>query len=233
MKNYFKLSITALAILFLFNIFAVSEAKAQNIVNEILNRMNEHQKALTSLKANVAMDKYNSQLDEHEFWEGSTKYVKGNGSELNARLDWSKPEQQMLSVVKKQYVIFRSRLNQAIYGNTDDAQKKGTEGSGIFDFLKMSKEELKANYAVKYLGKEDVKGGIPTWHLELTPKVAKSYKLVDIWVDGNGMVLQSRITSNNGDTSTILLSSLQKNENINIKNEIVIALPKGVSMVKG
>ncbi|HRH44323.1 MAG TPA: hypothetical protein PKY82_22000 [Pyrinomonadaceae bacterium] len=43
MKSYFKLSITALAILFLFNIFAVSEAKAQNPTNEILNRMNEHQ----------------------------------------------------------------------------------------------------------------------------------------------------------------------------------------------
>jgi outer membrane lipoprotein-sorting protein len=47
------------------------------------------------------------------------------------------------------------------------------------------------------------------------------------------MVLQTKITSNNGDTSTVLLSNLDKNKGINIKNEIVIALPKGVTMIKG
>ncbi|MBX7172628.1 MAG: outer-membrane lipoprotein carrier protein LolA [Pyrinomonadaceae bacterium] len=233
MKNYFRLIITAFAIAFLFNIFAVSETKAQNPTNEILNRMNEHQKALTSLKANVAMDKYNAQLDEHEPWEGSTKYVKSTANEMYVRLDWSKPQQESLSVVKKQYVIYRPRLNQAIYGNVDDAQKKGTESSSIFDFLKMSKDELKENYKVVYQGKEEVKGGIETWHLELTPKSAKSYKSADIWVDGNGMVLQMKITSNNSDTTTVLLSGLKKNENINVKSEIQISLPKGVTMVKG
>ena len=233
MKNLFKLSFSTLAIIFLFNIFAVTETKAQNILNEILKRMDEHQKALTSLKATVQMDKFNAQLDEHELWEGSTKYVKTNNKELNARLDWSKPQQETLSVVGKKYVISRPRLNQAIYGTTDDAQKKGTEGAGIFDFLKMSKEELRANYTVVYQGKEDVQGGIPTWHLQLTPKTTKSYKVADVWVDGNGMVLQIKVTANNNDTNTVLLSNLRKNENINIKNEIVISLPKGVSMVKG
>ena len=143
--------------LFLFSIFAVSESKAQNILPEILKRMDEHQRALTSLKANVAMDKFNVQLDEHDLWNGSAKYVKVKEKEANVRLDWTKPEQQILSVVNKKYVIYRPRLNQAIYGNADDAQKKGTEGSGIFDFLKMSKEEMRTNYTVKYLGKEEVR----------------------------------------------------------------------------
>ncbi len=233
MKTYFKLGFSALAILFLFSIFAVSEIKAQNPTNEVLKRMDEHQRALSSLKANVAMDKYNSQLDEHELWSGSAKYVKVKEKEANVRLDWTKPQQESLSVVNKKYVSYRPRLKQAIYGNADDAQKKGTEGSGIFDFLKMSKEEMRTNYTVKYLGKEEVQGGIQTWHLELTPKTAKGYKLGDIWVDGNGMVLQIKITANNNDTNTILLSNLQKNENINVKKEIVITLPPDTQMVKG
>ena len=48
----------------IFGLFAAAEANAQ--VQEVLKRMDEHQKALTSLKANVIMDKFNSQLDEHD-----------------------------------------------------------------------------------------------------------------------------------------------------------------------
>lgn len=232
MKNYLKISFIATALIFVFNVFAVTDAKAQ-IQNEILKRMDEHQKALTSLRASVMMDKYNAQLDEHEIYEGTTLYVKVKEREVAARLDWAKPQQEILSVVNKKYVIYRPKLNQAIVGNIDDAQKKGTEGVGIFDFLKMSKEQLKANYSVKYYGEEQVKGGIPTWHLELTPKAAKSYKSVDIWVDGNGMVLQTKINSSNNDSNTVFLSNLRKNENIDIKKEIVITLPKGVAIVNG
>lgn len=231
MKNYLKIGLLTIGLMFVFNVFAVSEAKAQ-IQQEILKRMDEHQKALTSLKANVKMDKYNSQLDEHEMFEGSAMYVKVKERDALVRLDWVKPQQEILSVMNKKYIMYRPRINQAIQGNVDDAQKKNTSAAPTFDFLKMSKEQLKENYAVKYFGEEQVSGGIPTWHLELTPKNAKSYKSVDIWVDGNGMVLQTRINEKNNDSTTVLLSGLQKNVNIKT-DEFVIKLPKGVAIVKG
>lgn len=229
MRNYLRLSLLTTAIIFTFSIFT----NAQTNINEILKRMDEHQKALSSLKANVIMDKYNAQLDEHDIYEGSAMYVKIKEREANVRIDWVKPQQESLSVVNKQYVLFRPRLKQAIVGNTDDAQKKNTQGADSFSFLKMSKEQLRANYTVKYLGEEQVKGGIPTWHLELTPKTAKSYKSVDVWVDGNGMVLQTKVNETNGDSTTLNLSGLQKNVTINVKNEIVIKLPPGTEIIKG
>lgn len=229
MKNYLKLSLLTTALIFTFSIFS----NAQTNINEILKRMDEHQKALSSLKANVMMEKYNSQLGEPDNYEGNVKYVKIKEREANFRLDWVKPQQESLAVVGKQYILYRVRLNQYLRGNTDDAQKKGGAQSSSFDFIKMSKEQLKANYKVKYMGEEQVKGGIPTWHLELTPTSAKSYKSVDLWVDGNGMVLQTKINENNGDSTTVFLSNLKKNENINVKEEIVIKLPPGAKEVKG
>lgn len=228
MRNYLRLSFITTALIFTFSIFA----NAQTNINEILKRMDEHQKALSSLKASVMMDKYNSQLGENDIYEGNIKYVKIAEREANFRLDWLKPVEESLTVVNKQYILYRVRLNQYIKGNTDDAQKKNSGQSNMFDFVKMSKEQLRASYSVKYLGEEQVKGGIPTWHLELTPKTQKSYKSVDIWVDGNGMVLQTKVNENNGDSTTVYLSNLRKNENINIKNEIVIKLPPGAKEVK-
>ena len=48
MKIYIKSGFAALAVMILFGVFAVSETKAQGqgILNEILKRMDEHQKAL-------------------------------------------------------------------------------------------------------------------------------------------------------------------------------------------
>lgn len=202
-----------MALMFLCGMFAVSETKAQSaILNEILKRMDEHQKALTSLKASVTMDKYNSQLDEHDISEGTVNYLPAKGRDALVRLDWTSPQQETLSVVNKQYILCRPRLKECIYGNVDKATKGTTN---TFGFLNMSKEQLKASYSVVYLGKEDVRGGIPTWRLELKPKTAQSYKSAELWVDGNGMPLQAKINENNGDSTTILLYNLDKNATIN------------------
>jgi outer membrane lipoprotein-sorting protein len=209
MKSYFRLVLSVAALMFLFSTFA----NAQNILPEILKRMDEHQKALTSLKSSVTMDKYNSQLDEHDISEGTVNYLPAKGRDALVRLDWTSPQQELLSVVNKQYILCRPRLKECIYGNVDNATK-GKQGTGTFAFLNMSKEQLKANYQVVYLGKEEVRGGIPTWHLELKPKTAQSYKSAELWVDGNGMPLQAKINENNGDSTTILLYNLEKNVTI-------------------
>jgi outer membrane lipoprotein-sorting protein len=228
MRNYLRLSFLTTALIFAFGVFA----NAQTNINEILKRMDEHQKALSSLKASVMMDKYNVQLGESDIYEGNIKYVKIAEREANFRLDWMKPQEESLAVVGKDYILYRVRLNQYIQGKTDDAQKKNSGQSNMFDFVKMSKEQLRANYSVKFMGEEQVKGGIPTWNLELTPKTPKSYKSVNVWVDGNGMVLQTKVNENNGDSTTVYLSNLRKNENINIKNEIVVKLPPNAQKVK-
>lgn len=228
MKNYIKLSFIAIAVMFLFNFAAVNKANAQ--INEILKRMDEHYKALTSLKANVMMDKYNAQLDEHDISEGVVKYIPAKGRDATVRIDWTKPTEEILIVKDKKYIMYRPKLKQAMTGNATSAQKN-TKGSGLLDFMSMSKEQLRENYAIKYLGEETVSGGVSAWHLEMTPKTARSYKVADVWVDGNGMPIQSKITENNNDSTTILLSNLDKNKTINA-SEFQLKLPSDVTFIK-
>src|SRR5690349_362611 len=110
MKRIFRLSLTAAALMFVFSIFAVTESKAQGPLNEILKRMEAHRQSLTSLKASVKMDKYNAQLDEHDITEGTTMYLPTKGRDALVRIDWTRPVEETLSVVNKQYVLYRPRL---------------------------------------------------------------------------------------------------------------------------
>lgn len=219
-----------LAMMFLFSIFAVVETKAQNILPEILKRMDEHQKALKSLKANVVMDKFNSQLGEHDVYEGVSQYVAVKDRDARVRIDWSKPAQETLAYADGQYIIYRPRTGEALTGNRSSKGNSSAAG-GALAFMNMSKEQLRTNYSVKYLGQENVSTGEQTWHLELTPKTAQSYKLAELWVDGNGMPLQAKVIENNNDSTTILLSNLQKNVTIDGK-QFKLDLPKGTKIIK-
>ena len=232
MSKLKRFGLTALALMFAFNVFAVKDANAQGALKEILKRMDEHHKALMSLQASVKMDKFNSQLAEHVVTEGSARYLPLKGRDALVRIDWAKPVEESLAVVNKQYVLYRVRLKQALVGKVDSAKSKGKGANSALAFMNMSKAQLEANYTVKYLGQETVSGGTQTWHLELIPKTKTSYKSADLWVDGNGMPIQMRVTENNNDTTTVLLSNLRKNDTINAKI-FKINLPKDVKILEG
>jgi outer membrane lipoprotein-sorting protein len=214
----------------LFGSAAVSESRAQ-IVRDILKRMDEHYQKLSSLRAGVKMDKFNSQLGEHDLSEGTTIFIPQKGRDAAFRVEWTKPQTESLSVVNKQYVLYQQKLNQAYVGKVTKAQNSAKANSAL-SFMNMSKAQLQAKYTINYLGQETVSGGAPTWHLELIPKVAANYKTAEIWVDGNGMPIQAKVTETNGDTTTVLLFSLEKNVTIRA-SDIPIKLPKGVKIIQG
>jgi outer membrane lipoprotein-sorting protein len=228
MKNFLRYGLTAIALVFVLGAFAATQTNAQ--VNDILKRMDEHYKALKSLKTSVTMDKFNSQLGEHDITKGTAMYVPQKGRDALVRIDWTEPVQESLAVVNKDYVLFRPRLKQALVGKT--SQTKGNaKANSALAFMNMSKEQLKANYNIKYLGEEKVGGTTSTWHLELTPKAATSYKMAEIWVDGNGMPVQMKVIENNNDSTTILLSNIDKNSSIDT-SVFKIVLPKDTKIIK-
>lgn len=236
MKSIKKLSLASFALMLFFSAFAVSETNAQaNAINEILKRIEAHTQNLTSLKTGVKMVKVNTQLDESETTEGSATYLppEKEGKDKRdslIRIDWAKPRKETLSVVNKKYVLYIPDLKQAYTGNASQAKGNG-KANNLFSFLNMSKDELKANYDIKYLGEEKV-SGTPTWHLQLTPKKDSPFTVADIWVDGNGMPIQVKATEKNKDTTTIILSGMQKNTTI--KTSIFdVKIPKGTKIIEG
>ena len=230
MKLFLRAGFAVFAVALFFNAFAVTNAKAQGQINEIYKRMEAHRNSLDTLRADVLMDKFNSQLGIHDVMKGKAAYISTTGKSATFRIDWSDP-QEILSVVNNKYVIYRPRHKQAIVGDANKAKGSG-KANNLFAFLNMSRAELKKNYDVKYIGKEDVKGGTPTWHLQMTPKTKAQFKTAEMWVDGNGMPLQIKVTESNGDATTIFLSNLEKN--ITLKaSYFIIDLPKGTKEIKG
>jgi len=229
MKKLFRIGLMAAATAFVLSSFAATETKAQ--LNEILKRMDDHYKALTSLRTNVVYETYDANIKESDKKEGKAIYLPQKGKDAMFRVDWTKPEES-LAVINKKYVIYRPKLGQAYVGSTDKALKKDSSGVGSpLSFINMSKAELKANYSMRYLGEETLSNGTKTWHLELTPKTAQKYKLAEIWVDGNGMPVQMKVVENNNDTSSVLLSNLEKN--ISLKGtDFQITPPAGTKIIK-
>jgi outer membrane lipoprotein-sorting protein len=229
MKNFLRNGLTALALIFMLSAFAGS-ASAQ--INEILKRMDDHYKALKSLQANVTREVANPQLaGDVDKMAGTISLLPGKGRNFSFRLEWTQPRNEIISVVNGQYVLYTPAIKQAYTGDSSSQKVQGKGGNAL-KMMSMSKEEIKANYDVEYLGQENISGGVPTWHLKLTPKAKADYKFADIWVDGNGMPLQARITQSNDTTDSILLTNLKKNASINA-SIFKVNLPKGTQIVKG
>jgi outer membrane lipoprotein-sorting protein len=221
-----------MAIALLFGSVAVTESRAQGVLNEILKRMDAQNKSLTSLRADVTMAKVDANLgDDADIMKGNAVYLPRKGKDALVRIDWVKPD-ETLAVVDKTYVIYRPRLQQAYTGSTDSAQKGNQKASGAMAFMNMSRAQLKANYSVAYLGEATVAGGVKTWHLELTPKTKMSYKSAEVWIDSDGFPVQSKVIENNNDSTTVLLSNLKKNVTIDAA-AFKIKLPSGTKIVKG
>ncbi|HSK71225.1 MAG TPA: VIT domain-containing protein [Pyrinomonadaceae bacterium] len=201
------------------------DSSGLSVMGEILQRIETHQSRLTSLRANIKSSRYNAQLGETEINEGTIIYLPFKEGRANIRIDWLKPSPEILSFVDGRYVFYRSKLNQAMTGN-DDPQR-----FNAFAFLKLSKEQLKANYAVRYIGEEQINGSVPVWHLQLTPKTTSVYKSAEMWVDASGMPVQIKVIENNGDSLTIQLSNLQKNTVVR-RSEFMFNLPKGTKIIE-
>lgn len=231
MKTFARFGFAAVALMFIFGIFAAPGAKAQGVINDILKRMESHRNSLKTLRSDVTMVKTNSQLRISDTTQGNVTYLPGKTErDMFIRISWTKPIKEELSVIKGEYMLFRPHINQAYTGKLDSAKNSAGAGNGL-SFMSMSKAQLKANYDVTYIGEETVSSGAKAWHLNLAPKAANKYKSADIWIDGNGMPIQTKVVENNSDSTTILLFNLRKNETISAKI-FRIDLPKGLKPTK-
>lgn len=200
---------------FVISAFALSASTARaQVLTEVLRRMDINNKSLQSLKADVTMVKTNTQLGESDTTSGTTSYLPKTGNRvMYVRIDWTKPVEEQISVIGDSYELYRPRLNQVIQGKTNSTKTSASAG-GALAFMSMSKDQLKANYDVTYIGEETVSGGTATWHLQLTPKSKTTYKQAQLWVDKDGMPRQAKVTEQNNDTTTVLLANIRKNETI-------------------
>jgi len=191
---------------------------AQNPVGKVLQRMEVHNNALQSLKADVTLVRYDAAIKATDTTIGETTYIpETKKQKLLMRLDWKtengRPKEDSIAIKNGKFTLYQPGLNQVTTGPIKKG-KGNPDINTVFGFMTMPQSQLKAKYDLVYQGEEQVKGGQMTWHLELTPKVKMSYKSADLWVDPDGMPVQVRMVAPNNDTMTVLLSNLHKNETV-------------------
>jgi outer membrane lipoprotein-sorting protein len=215
-------------------LFAVSVVGAfgQNITYQILRRMDSNNKSIQVLRANLTMVKFNSALKVSDQSFGTFTYLpkKGPNHEMRVRTDWSKPDNEQISIVGRNYELYRPRINQLISGKVEKARKQQDVGYP-FGFIQMTKEQFRAYYEIRFLGEEKITGDRPTWHLQLVPKPKSRNYPADLWVDSSGMLLQTKISERNGDTTTVRLSDIM---NQSLEDMIFkLKYPDSVKKIRG
>lgn len=208
------------------------KGQSAGLVSSVLNRMERNRQSLKSLKASVSMEKYNAQLRDKENFSGFVLYMPASGRDASVRIEWQKPQREILAVSKGQYMLFRPRLNQVIVGKSGSVKGKAGAG-GVLEMMYMSKQQLEARFQpVQDVREETLWGGISTIHLTLVPKGNSSYKYAEIWVDSSGMPVQTKIVEKNDDATTMRLSGLERNLKIS-SDEFNLKLDSNVKVVKG
>lgn len=185
-------------------------AQSAGLVSAIINRMERNRRDLRSLRASIRMEKYNSQLkDTENRYTGSVIYLPGKGRSASVRVDWKNPEPETITVTDGKYMAFRPRLNTAYLGNANSNRNRISNVLGFG--LNVSRQELNSSFEPEYLGEETLWGSVRANHLKLIPRGNASYKHAEIWVDADGLLVQTRVVERNDDTTTVWLTDVRRN----------------------
>ncbi len=216
-----KLSIYSIFALICGTTFAISPIglRAQGELSTVLRTMDQHNKNLNSVQADITMVKFDAGLGQSDKPNvGTTKYFlaqPGTKGKRYVRIDWIKPAEEHLAIIGDDFELWQPRLNQVIKG-TVNRGKAGSSAGSALAFMSMNREQLNANYETVYIGTETLSDNRKTlaWHIQLTPKTKTSYKMAELWIDGDGMPRQGKVIEANNDSTTVQLQNIRKNEKI-------------------
>lgn len=201
------------------------------LVSSLYTRMQRNQQTMKSLSADISMDKYNSQIRESDNFYGTVKYIPVGGKSAFVRLEWTKPQHEILAVANGAYILYRPRLNMAYVGTTNSI--KSEKDSDVLALLNMSTTQLRARFGdLQDLRDETLWGGVATTHFKAVPKNAASYNYIEVWVDASGMPVQTKMVEKNNDSTTVRLTNVAKNQAID-KGIFELKLDSSVKKVKG
>jgi outer membrane lipoprotein-sorting protein len=206
------------------------EAQSAGLVSALINRMERNKRDLKSLRAGISMVKYDAHLRDEDKRGGQVLYMPGQGRNAYVRIDWQYPAKETLAVADGQYTLFRPRLNMAYRGTASSSRAKA---GGVFDFLNMSGQQIRTRIEpLQDIYEENLWGGVSTTHIKLVPKGGASYKYAEVWIDGSGMPVQTKVVEKNDDATTVRLTNVERNAGISL-DQFKLQLDGNVKIVKG
>ncbi len=216
-------------------LFAAARANAQpQLLTGILNKMEKAHQDLKSLKAEIVLEKTNSQIGVTDSEYGQLIYKPGKSkAKPKLRIDYTKPSKDILAVDGDNYVYYQPRINQAFKGLASK-YSKGKQG-GLAQFINIaldgSLKSATGKYDISFV-KDEMVDGVMTSVLRLTPKSSDQFTSFDIWVNQqSGFPVRFSGIERNGDQMMFTLKNLQLNPNVP-NDAFSLNLPSGTKIVK-
>jgi len=235
MKRIVSLSLVIGLLLTALSVRFISTANAQSagFVSTVLSRMKKNEQSLKTLRANISMRKYNAQLRESDDYSGVVLYIPGAAGSGGAfvKLEWTQPQHEILAVMNGNYSLYRPRLGTVLEGRTGTI--KSQKDGDVLALMNMSATQLRTRFGeFEDKTEETLWGGVWTQHFKVTPKTPASYKYIEVWVDKEGMPVQTKMVEKNDDSTTMRLTNIEKNQTI-LPGEFKLKLDANVKHVKG
>src|SRR5262245_55086390 len=234
MKKFISLAIIA-GMLFLF-VGADRRVDANSqpqLLTGILNKMENTHRELKSLKAEMVLQKTNTQLGVTDSEYGQLLYKPGTTkSKQKLRIDYTKPSKDIVAVDGDNFVFYQPRINQAFKGLASKLSngKQGGFAQFITIGLNGSLKSASGKYNVNWV-KDEAVNGVMTSVLRLTPKSSDQFTSIDIWVNQqSGFPVQFCGTERNGDLTKVTLKDLQLNANVP-DTAFAVSLPRETKIV--
>lgn len=203
------------------------------LLTGILTKMEKANQDLKSLKAELVLQKTNTQLSITDTEYGLLLYkpsaVKGK---QRLRIDYTKPSKDIISVDGDNFTFYQPRINQAMKGVASKLSK-GKQG-GFAQFIAIglsgSLKSTSGKYNISFV-KDETVNGVMTSVLRLTPKAADQFASVDLWVNQqNWLPVQIKGTERNGDYTVVAFRNPQINAAIS-DSAFAVTLPAGTKIV--
>ena len=143
------------------------------LVSSLYTRLERNRQNLKSLSADISMDKYNAQLRDSDKYYGTVRYIPVGGRSAFVRLEWTKPQHEILVVANGAYTLCRLRLNMCYVGTTNSI--KSAKDSDVLALLNMSASQLRTRFGeLEDVRDENLWGGVTATHFKAVPKSAAS-----------------------------------------------------------
>jgi outer membrane lipoprotein-sorting protein len=235
MKKLISLAIMVGISLLIAGVDRSASANAQaQLLTGILNKMEKAHQDLKSLKAEMVLERTNTQIGVTDSEFGQLLYKPGpQKSKQKLRIDYTKPSKDVLAVDGDNFVFYQPRIKQAFKGMASK-YSKGKQG-GLAQFITIALDGSLKSASGKYnIGfvKDEMVEGVMTSVLRLTPKSNDQFTSFDIWVNQqSGFPVRFSGTERNGDQTMVTLKNLQLNTNVP-NNAFALDLPSGTKIVK-
>ncbi len=210
-----------------------ANGQTAGLVSSIISRLEKNRRSLKSMRANIVMEKYDSHLRDKDTYSGLVLYIPGASGNNSAfvRLEWQRPQHEILAVANGNYTLYRPRLGQAYVGKT--GRIKSDRDSDVLALMNMSAAQLRTKFGeFQDVREETLWGGVWTQHFKAIPSGPAGYKYIEVWVDKDGMPVQTKMVEKNDDWTTVRLTNVERNPSIPM-DQFKLNLAAGVKIIKG